>query len=91
MVQAISKQTGVPKWDVLVILETYFVEVKEAVLSGESVSIRHFGTFTTQLRKAKTGRNLQANTPLVIPDRYIPIFRPAREFLMIIKKIQLGK
>jgi nucleoid DNA-binding protein len=37
----------------LVTIEAFFQEVKQTVYEGENVSIRGFGTFTTQLIKAK--------------------------------------
>lgn len=46
IIKLIHDKTGIPKVDILVILETYFVEVKQTVITGENVSIRGFGTFT---------------------------------------------
>lgn len=75
--------------DILVILETYFQEVKQTVYEGENVSIRGFGTFTNQLRKAKIGRNIKANTTVEIPEHYIPKFKPAKEFMVAMKSVKV--
>lgn len=91
IIQAIHNKTGIPKVDILVTLETFFVEVKQTVTKGENVSIREFGTFTTQLRKAKLGRNIKANTTVSIPERYIPKFRPAKEFMEVVKGVDVKK
>lgn len=85
----IHHKTGIPKVDILVILETYFQEVKQTVFEGENVSVRGFGTFTTQLRKAKLGRNIKANTEVNIPEHYIPKFKPAKEFMVAMKGVEV--
>lgn len=89
IIQIIHKRTGIPKVDVLVILETYFVEVKQTVIAGEDVSVRHFGTFATQFRNTKLGRNIRAKTEVHIPERYIPKFRPAKEFAVAVRKVKV--
>lgn len=85
----IHHKTGIPKVDILVILETYFQEVKQTVFEGENVSIRGFGTFTNQLRKAKLGRNIKANTEVKIPAHYIPKFKPSKEFMVAMKNVEV--
>lgn len=89
IIQEIHNQTGIPKVDILVILETYFQEVKQTVFEGENVSVRGFGTFTNQLRKAKVGRNIKANTSVEIPAHYIPKFKPAKEFMLAMKSVKV--
>lgn len=89
IIKQIHDKTGIPKVDVLVVLETYFVEVKQSVLSKEDVSVRHFGTFTTQLRKAKVGRNIRAKIEVQIPEHYITKFKPAKEFVESVKNGKL--
>ena len=85
----IHHKTGIAKVDILVILETYFQEVKQTVFEGENVSVRGFGTFTNQLRKAKIGRNIKANTTVEIPEHYIPKFKPAKEFMVAMKSVKV--
>lgn len=85
----IHHKTGIPKVDILVILETYFQEVKQTVFEGENVSVRGFGSFTTQLRKAKKGRNIKAKTEVLIPEHFIPKFKPAKEFMVAMKSVKV--
>lgn len=89
IIQEIANKTGIAKVDILVTLEAFFQEVKQTVYEGENVSIRGFGTFTTQLRKAKLGRNIKANTEVHIPAHYIPKFKPAKEFEEAIKSLKV--
>lgn len=85
----IHNKTGISKIDIMVTLEAFFQEVKHTVYEGENVSIRGFGTFTTQLRKAKLGRNIKAKTEVKIPEHYIPKFKPANEFIVAMKSVEV--
>ncbi len=89
IIQAIHDKTGIPKVDVLVILETFFKEVKQTVFEGETVSIRGFGSFTHQKRAAKPGRNIVANTSRIVPEHYVPKFKPSKEFIEAVKSINV--
>ena len=89
IIKAISDQTGIHKVDVLVILEAYFQEIKETVYTGESVSVRNFGTFKMQKRAPKSARDISKGENIIIPERYIPKFVPAKEFQETIKSMQI--
>ncbi len=72
--------------DILVSLESFFKEVKDSLESGEPVFVRGFGSFVLKKRAAKVGRNIKKNTPVAIPEHYIPYFKPAKEFMSLIKE-----
>lgn len=86
VVAKISEQTGVPKVDVLVSLEAFFKETRNALKNGENVYIRGFGSFIVKKRAEKIGRNIKKNTAVVIPEHYIPAFKPAKSFVEQVKK-----
>lgn len=85
LVAAISEKTGVPKVDVLVTLEEFFVQVKDSLAEGENVYIRGFGSFIVKKRKKKVGRHIKKNVSIEIPEHYIPAFKPAKLFMEVVK------
>lgn len=85
LVSKISEKTGVAKVDVLVTLENFFTEVKDALSGGENVYIRGFGSFIIKKRKKKIGRHIKKNLSIEIPEHYIPSFKPAKVFLDQVK------
>src|SRR5690606_41151246 len=85
LVSIISEKTGVPKVDVLVTLENFFTEVKETLADGENVYIRGFGSFVVKKRAEKIGRHIKKNKAIVIPEHYIPDFKPAKIFIDTVK------
>ena len=87
LINMISDQTGIPKVDVLVTLESFFVNVKDTLIEGENIYIRGFGSFITKKRAAKVGRNIKKNTSVYIPEHFVPAFKPAKEFVDEVKKL----
>lgn len=86
LVNRISEKTGIPKVDVLVSIEAFCKEIKEALASDENVYIRGFGSFTVKTRKAKIGRNIKKNIAIEIPEQKIPAFKPAKIFMNRVKQ-----
>ena len=86
VVTKIADLTGIPKTDVLLTLEAFFREVKNQVKTGESVYVRGFGSFVPKKRAEKLGRLISKNETVVIPEHYIPAFKPAQTFVDQVKK-----
>jgi DNA-binding protein HU-beta len=86
IVTKISDLTGIPKTDVLITLEAFFKEVKNQVKTGESVYVRGFGSFVPKKRAQKLGRVISRGETIVIPEHYIPAFKPAKVFMEQVKK-----
>jgi DNA-binding protein HU-beta len=89
LINKIAEKTNIPKVDVLVTLETMFKEIKISLAKGENIYIRGFGSFITKKRAAKIGRNIKRNTAVQIPAHFIPAFKPAKEFMQDVKKLEL--
>ncbi len=86
IVNIVTDKTGVQKVDVLVVLETFFEEVKDTLSSGENVYVRGFGSFVIKKRAKKVGRNIKNKTAVQIPEHYIPSFKPAKNFMEEVKR-----
>jgi len=86
LIATISEKTGVAKVDVLVTLESFFDEVKDTLESGENIYIRGFGSFVIKKRAKKIGRNIKKGKSIVIPEHYIPSFKPAKIFVEAVRK-----
>ena len=91
LINQIAEKTGIPKIDVLVTLEAMFKEVKDTLAQGENIYIRGFGSFITKKRAAKIGRNIKKNVAVHIPAHFIPAFKPAKEFVQEVKKLETVK
>ena len=86
LVAKIAEKTDIPKVDVLMTLETFFQEVKDSIAQKENVYVRGFGSFVAKKRAQKIGRNIKQNKSIVIPEHYIPAFKPAKSFVNKVKE-----
>jgi len=59
--------------------------VKNSLIQNNNVYLRGFGSFILKKRAQKTARNISKNTTIIIPEHYIPAFKPAKVFLNKVK------
>ncbi len=86
LVARIARKTGIEREVVLTAVEALMEEVKGAILSGEAVHLRGFGSFIVKHRAQKTGRLMPQNTPIIIPAHDHPGFKPAEQWVERMKK-----
>jgi len=86
VVAEISKKTGLEKVDVQETVEAFLRVVKNAMISGDNVYVRGFGSFVVKKRAEKIARNISKNTAIVVPEHHIPTFKPAKGFVEKVKQ-----
>jgi DNA-binding protein HU-beta len=87
IISEISTKTGIEKVDVQETVEAFFKVVKGAMVGGDNVYVRGFGSFVVKKRAEKTARNISKNTAIIIPEHFIPSFKPAKTF---VEKVRTG-
>lgn len=85
IVAEISDKTGIEKVAVQATVEEFMKSVRTSLESGEPVYLRGFGSFITKKRAKKTGRNISKNTAIIIPEHFIPAFKPSKSFAKRVK------
>lgn len=85
IVNEISKNTGIEKIAVLKTVESFMDTVKASLVDGKNVYLRGFGSFIVKKRAEKTARNISKNTTIIIPEHFIPSFKPAKTFVNKVK------
>lgn len=81
----ISEDTGIDKLIVSDTLESFFDTVKDTLISGEALYVRGFGSFINKKRAAKKARDISKKTTVMVPEHYVPSFKPAKEFTESVK------
>lgn len=91
IVNEISRSTGIDKVTVLNTIEAFMATVKDTMSNGENVYLRGFGSFVVKKRAQKTARNISKNTTIIIPEHYIPSFKPAKTFAIAATAEEIAK
>ena len=85
IVNEISKNTGIEKITVQKTVEALMEAIKSSLVSNKNVYLRGFGSFIVKRRAKKTARNISKNTTIIIPEHFIPAFKPAKSFVNKVK------
>ncbi len=91
IIAEISSKTGIEKLDVQEAVEAFFKVVKTSMVEGENVYVRGFGSFVVKKRATKTARNISKNTAIIIPEHFVPSFKPAKVFVEKVKNGNVTK
>ncbi len=86
IVNEISKQTGIEKVAVKKTVEAFMESIKGSLKNNQNVYLRGFGSFIVKKRAEKTARNISKNTTIIIPEHFIPAFKPAKSFVNKVKE-----
>ena len=85
IVSEISKNTGIEKITVQKTVEAFMESVKGSLIKDKNVYLRGFGSFIVKKRAKKTARNISKNTTIIIPEHFVPAFKPAKSFVNKVK------
>ena len=85
LVKEVVKNTGVEIITVEKTIEALMETVKDSMVKGNDVFIRGFGSFLVKKRAKKTATNISKNTVVIVPEHFVPTFKPAKEFKLKIK------
>ena len=85
LISEITEKTGVEKIAVQATVESLMTSIIDAMESGENVYLRGFGSFLIKKRAEKTGRDISKNTTIIIPEHFVPTFKPAKTFVEGVK------
>lgn len=75
--KSVSEKTGLSKKDAEAAVVAVFTSIKEALLSGETLTIRGFGTFSLRYQRARKGRIIRSGETIPIPPRLRVSFDPS--------------
>lgn len=80
IIDRIATGTGLTKIETEAVVNGFITTVLAALEEGDEIEIRGFGSFRIQYRKARKARNPQTNEEVRIGPRYVPVFRPSKDF-----------
>ena len=88
LVAAIAKGAKLSKKDAASALEATLGAVSDTLRKGQKVALIGFGTFSTAMRKARTGINPQTRKAIKIAAKRIPKFKPGKELKRLVSKVK---
>jgi integration host factor subunit beta len=84
LVEEVARAAELTKKDSEVIVDEVFKNIIQALNRGEKIELRGFGSFRVRQRDARRGRNPKTGTPVDIPAKRVPYFKPGKELKELI-------
>ena len=86
IVNQLSEKINLNQKVAKVVVDTIVDSIKNAIITGERVEIRGFGSFSLRSYKAYRGRNPKNGDVVSVPDKKLPHFKVGKELREIIWK-----
>jgi integration host factor subunit beta len=79
IVNQLSEKASLNQKVAKVVVDTIIDSIKDAIVRGERVEIRGFGSFSLRSYKAYRGRNPKNGEVVQVPDKKLPHFKVGKE------------
>ena len=79
LIEALSKDTGLPKGKAEEVVKTVFTAMANALANNDRVEIRSFGSFKVKNYDGYTGHNPKTGEPIKVKSKKLPFFKCGRE------------
>ncbi len=76
--------SGLTKEESETVVETIFEQITQALVKGDKVELRGFGSFRVRHRNARRGRNPKTGALVSIPRRRVPFFKVGRHLRQLV-------
>ncbi|AAS97444.1 HU family DNA-binding protein [Nitratidesulfovibrio vulgaris] len=84
LVKMLAENHEIPAEESSVIVNLFFDSVRDALLQGDRVEIRGFGSFKVKGYRGYKGRNPKTGDNVEVPPKRLPVFRAGKELKEII-------
>ena len=74
-----QKQSQLVHRDVELAVKAILEHMAECLAGGGRIEIRGFGSFSLHFRSGRVGRNPKTGTPVSLPAKYVPHFKPGKK------------
>lgn len=79
LVEIIAQETGVNKKDTGLIVNLIMDNIGQALVDGNKVELRGFGSFKVKTRRARLARNPRTGDSVDVPAKRVPFFKASND------------
>ena len=79
LVEIISEETGVNKKDTGLIVNLIMENIGQALINGDKVELRGFGSFKVKTRQARLARNPRTGADVQVEAKQVPFFKASND------------
>lgn len=88
IVNIVAEGTGLTKLETQAVIDGFLATVGYALQTGDSVTLRGFGSFRTVHRNERTSTNPKTGKVMYVPDRTAPVFKASIDLKKLVNQKQ---
>ncbi len=77
LAEAVFRRLGLSRTESAAMVEMVLKEISDVIVSGETVKLSSFGSFTVREKGLRVGRNPKTGKEVPIPPRRVAVFKPS--------------
>ncbi len=85
-----QEQPHLPPRDVEFSVNAVLDHMRRALVAGDRIEIRGFGSIGLRYRMPRTGRNPKTGEAVSVPGKYVPHFKPGRLLRERVNQVRSG-
>ncbi len=79
LIEIISDSSGIDKDDTGVIVNLIMEKIGQALVDGDKVELRGFGSFKVKMRQARKARNPRTGEKVQVEAKWVPYFKASKD------------
>ncbi len=80
LIDMIAKEhEHINRYEAEAVVNAVLTTIVDELAVGGRVELRGFGSFSTKIRRARTGRNPKTGDAVAVPPKHMPHFKPGKE------------
>lgn len=79
IINIVSEGTGLTRIETSAVVDGFLATIGYALQTGDSVTLRGFGSFRTVRRNERVSRNPKTGKVMHVPERTSPVFKASSE------------
>ena len=80
LIELVSARSGLTRKKAEHLVNTIFDSMEDALVRGDRIEIRGFGSFKTKHYPAYTGRNPKTGAPISVSEKVLPVFKVGKQW-----------
>ena len=78
LINKLAKEMNISRQEAETGVNLFFQTIKEAIMRGEEIELRGFGSFRFRQRGARSGRNPRTGDRVNVPPKKVLYFKPSK-------------
>jgi integration host factor subunit beta len=79
LIESVAARSGLTRKKAEHLVNTIFESMEDALVRGDRIEIRGFGSFKTKHYPAYTGRNPKTGSPIKVGEKVLPVFKVGKQ------------